>query len=345
MKSRKSYPLDQCPLYTIQSRKKLAQKVFNRDISVLERLANNDSNYRVFDIKHGDKTRQVEVPKPILERIHRRLFILLERIGKPDYLQSGVKGRSYITNAQLHVGSVPLAKLDVKKFYPSVDSARVYRFFNETLRSSPDVSGLLTKLTTYDGHVPTGSCMSQLLAFFAAKPMFDELDRLAAKHRLRFSCYVDDMTFSGVRATPTLLWAAKQIVSAHGFSYHKDHCYTADQRKLVTGVMVNSDRIAILPSKEHELWRHTQALGAGDIKQRIAAMNSLIGRVVAAGQVEARLLARLKRLRGIKAVMEREAQSALKPPVVTGPGVAACSIGSSLNTVRLRRFSPSSALR
>lgn len=323
MKPRKTYPLDQCPLYKMQGRRKLVQEVFNVELLLLERLANNVSNYRVFDIQQGDKTRQVEVPKPILERIHRRLFVLLERIEKPDYLQSGVKGRSYITNAQLHVGPVPLVKLDVKKFYPSVASARVFRFFHETLRCSPDVAGLLTKLTTYNGHVPTGGCVSQLLAFFAAKPMLDELDRLAAEHGLRFSCYVDDMTFSGAHATPAFLWAAKQVVHSHGFSYHKDRCYTAEQRKLVTGVMVDSDHIAILPSKEHELWRQTHDLGTGDLEQRMTAVNSLIGSVVAAGQIEARLLARLKRLRGIKASLERESQSACSSPIATGSAVPA----------------------
>lgn len=309
MKLRKTYLLDQCPIYKMQSRKRLAKEVFNVELSLLERLANDPSNYRVFGIQQGDKIRQVEVPKPILERIHRRLFVLFERIEKPCYLQSGVKGRSYITNAKLHVGPVPLVKLDVKKFYPSVDSARVYRFFYETLHCSPDVAGLLTKLTTYDSHVPTGSCVSQLLAFFAAKPMFDELEHLSAKYGLRFSCYVDDMTFSGIHATPAFLWAAKQVVHSHGFGYHKDGCYTSEQRKLVTGVMVDSDRIAVLPSKEHKLWRQTHDLGTGNLEQRIDAVNSLIGSVVAAGQIEARLLARLKRLRGIKAALEREAQT------------------------------------
>jgi len=293
----------------MQGRKKLAQMIFNADLPLLERLASNATNYRVFDIQQGEKTRQVEVPKPILERIHRRLFVLFERIEKPDYLQSGVKGRSYITNARTHVGPVPLVKIDIKKFYPSVDSARVYRLFHETLHCSPDVAGLLTKLTTHDGHVPTGSCVSQLLAFFAAKPMFDDLYSLAANYGLRFSCYVDDMTFSGARATPEFLWSAKQIIHSHRFSYHKDHCYTAEQGKLVTGVLVDVDRIAILPSKEHALWRQTHDLGSGNVEQRLAAVNSLIGSVVAAGQIEARLLVRLKRLRDVKAALEQEAQT------------------------------------
>lgn len=307
MKLQNTYSLDQSPLYRMRSRKRLAQNVFSVELALLERLASNFSNYRVFDIKQGEKTRQVEVPKPLVERIHRRLFALLERLEKPGYLQSGVKGRSYITNARLHLGAVPLVKLDVKKFYPSVDSTRVYRFFHEKLQCSPDVAGLLTNLTTHDRHIPTGSCVSQLLAFFAAKPMFDELDRLAAEHKLSFSCYVDDMTFSGSCATPEFLWSAKRVVHSHGFGYHKDRCYTSEQRKLVTGVMISGKSIAILPSKEHEIWRRTHDLGSGDFETRLAAVNSLIGSVVAAGQIEARLLERLKRLHNIKTSVKREA--------------------------------------
>ena len=308
MKLRKTHPVNQSQLYRKRSKKKLAQEVFRLELAFLERLASNGTNYRIFNIAQGENTRQVEVPKPLVERIHRRLFALLARIEKPNYLQSGVKGRSYITNAKLHLGRVPLVKLDVKKFYPSVNSARVYRFFNEKLECSPDVAGLLTKLTTYEDHIPTGSCVSQLLAFFAAKPMFDELDGLADEHGVIFSCYVDDMTFSGMHATPKFLWTAKQVIHSHGFGYHKDHCYAAEVNKVVTGVMIRGNTLAILPSKEHEIWRRTHDLGCGDLETRMAAVNSLIGSVVAAGQVEARLLERLKRLRSIKAYFKREAK-------------------------------------
>jgi hypothetical protein len=189
--TRKTYALDQCPLYKIASRKRLAQDVFNVDLPFLERLAANERNYRVFTIKQGEKERQVEVPKVVLERIHRRLFSLLERIEKPDYLHSGVRGRSYISNAKVHIGSVPLVKLDLKKFYPSVDGARVSRFFTGTMRCSPDVAGLLTRLCTFENHVPTGSCVSQLLAFYAAKPLFDELSASIAGSEVAADNYLE----------------------------------------------------------------------------------------------------------------------------------------------------------
>ncbi len=301
MTTRKSYALDQCPLYKIASRKRLAQDIFNTDLPFLERLAANEGNFRVFTIKQGEKERQVEVPKVVLERIHRRLFNLLERIEKPDYLHSGVRGRSYITNAKVHIGSVPLVKLDLKKFYPSVDGARVSRFFTGSMRCSPDVAALLTRLCTFENHVPTGSCVSQLLAFYAAKPLFDELHALSGGAGVRDSCYVDDLTWSGQGATPAFLWAAKQVVHRHGFGYHKDRCFAAGDRKLVTGVMLEGDHIAILPSKEFDLWKNIQALGGFVPQERIVAVNSLIGSAVAAGQIEARFLRRLLRLRQIRA--------------------------------------------
>ena len=225
MVAMKSYPLNQSPLFKMESRRALA-KLVGFDAGVLQTLANRTTNYLCFDITQGEKKRRVEVPKRALERVHRRLFTFLERIEKPEYLHSGRKKRSYITNAQVHVGPTPMVKLDLKKFYPSVASSRVYRFFHEALLCSSDVSALLTKLCTVDQHLPTGSCISQLLAFFAAKPMFDELHEHATKFGNRDSCYVDDLTWSGRNATPSFLWVAKQIVHRHGFQYHKDRSYS-----------------------------------------------------------------------------------------------------------------------
>lgn len=285
------------------SRKRLAREVFNLDLPFLERLAKNPANYRVFSVKQGEKDRRVEMPKIVLERLHRRLFELLARIEKPDYLHSGVKGRSYITNARAHVGDVPLAKLDIRSFYPSITAAKVYRFFNKTLQCSPDVAGLLTNLCTVEGHLPTGSCVSQLLAFFAAKPMFDELHTLALGHGVCDTYYVDDMSFSGESATPSFLWRVKQVVHSHGFKYHKDRCYSAKDKKLVTGVLVDGDHLAVLPSKELDLWKSINALGGHEPEARIAAVNSLIGTVIAAGQIEVRFLQRLRRLRSMRAAL------------------------------------------
>lgn len=288
-----TYPLNQSLLYRVTTRKKLAQEVFGVELPFLERFADRD-NYHRFDVNKGTKPRRVEVPKAAMQRMHRRVFSLLERMRKPDYLHSGVKGRSYITNAKVHVGNVPLVKLDIQKFFPSIDGGRVYRFFNEELRCSEDVSGLLRKLLTVDGHVPTGSCVSQLLAFFGAKPLFDELDELARRRHLRYSCYVDDITFSGAGASNGFLWEAKKVVHRHGLRYHKDHCYQAHVAKVVTGVLVHGAGVAVQPRRELQMWKDLHALAGHDDAERIGAITKLIGSVAAAGQIEGRFIRRFR---------------------------------------------------
>ena len=293
----KPYPLNQSPLFNLKSRKKLAESVFNVNLATLERLAGNGNNFRVFELLQNGKARQVEVPKVVLERFHRRVFTLLARIEKPDYLHSGRKGRSYVTNAGAHIGSVPLVKLDLKKFYPSVDGARVARFLSEGLRCSADVAGLLTRLCVYENHIPTGSCVSQLLAYFAISPMLDELSELAASQQIRMTCYVDDLTFSGAGVGPAFLWSVKQIVHRHGFKYHKERCYRPDDEKIVTGVMIRGDVLTMIASRELELARDISSLSGMDMRERLLAIERLIGKAVAGSQIDVRFLSRIRRLK------------------------------------------------
>lgn len=304
-KIRKSYSLDQCPLYKMSSRRKLAT-LLNFDLSRLESLAAQPMNFRIFEIDQDGKKRTVEVPKRALEKIHRRLFTFLERINKPPYLHSGRKKHSYITNAGAHVGAVPVVKLDLKKFYPSVNTARVYRFFIEALHCSADVGAVLTKLCTVNGHLPTGSCVSQLLAFFAAKPMFDELDGHARTHNVNGTCYVDDLTWSGLNATPNFLWQAKRIVHRHGFKYHKDKVYQAEQPKIVTGVRLVGGVMAVQQGREFAIWRSINDLGGLDEKARLKAFDSLIGKAVASSQIDIRFLQKVKFLRRKRAALVKE---------------------------------------
>ena len=285
------------------SRKKLAG-LLGFSPAAMQRLADKTDNYVKFTIKQGDKKRHIQAPKATLEKVHRKLFTCLLRIEKPDYLHSGRKEHSYITNAKVHQGVVPLVKLDIKQFYPSIDGGRVYRFFQEGLGCSPDVAGLLRNLCTIDGHLPTGSCLSQLLAFFSAKPMFDELHLHAIANEVRGTCYVDDLTWSGQKATPNFLWGAKQIVHEHGFRYHKDIVYTADDKKVVTGVMISGSDLKVIPSRELEVWESFNALGGVNEADRLKAIDSLIGKVSAFSQIDARYLVRVQAFRQRRKTMK-----------------------------------------
>jgi hypothetical protein len=201
---RKEYAVDQCALFKLESKGRLALLLFT-ELSKLERFAElGDGNYKLFPLKavtdpfsKPRKGRDVQEPKTELRQIHDRIHKLLKRVNCPEYLHSAIKGRSYKTNAKAHVGQSRLLKLDVRKFYPTTTESRVYNFFRDEMQSGHDVSGLLARLCTWNGSLATGSPLSPLLSYYANKPMFYELSEMARSRELKFSCYVDDLTFSG----------------------------------------------------------------------------------------------------------------------------------------------------
>lgn len=196
----KKYPLQSSCLYRCKSYAKLARYLgvdsyFLRTIEANLR-AFPQRYYRVFKV--GEKQREIQQPinKKLL-KVHRRLLLLISSIQQPDYLHSGVRGRSYITNASSHLGCRYTLTMDIEKFYASTKAECVFQFFLHDLQVAEDLASLLTCLCVYDDKlIPTGSSVSQILAYWAYHRVFDEINELAFNNNLKFTLYVDDMAFS-----------------------------------------------------------------------------------------------------------------------------------------------------
>src|SRR5690606_31993963 len=124
-----------------------------------------------------------------LKKHQRRIHELLMRIKPPDYLFSPALGRSNIDNARFHANSKVVVTLDIRRFFPSTRASRVFCFFRDGLMCSPDVSGLLTEICTKDGALPTGGPVSPIMAFYAYKPMWEEIKSLCDQEGCIFSVY------------------------------------------------------------------------------------------------------------------------------------------------------------
>jgi len=285
-KDEHSYPINQCALYRLTTKRKLASLLNLTNEKLLWLAEQGDKNYRTFVITpDGRKSRTVEQPKKELEHVHSRLFDLLRRVEAPEYLYSGVRGRSYVTNASQHIGCHNLAKLDIKAFYPSTTTRNVYYFFRDTLQCAPDVAGILASLTTYDGHVPTGSCLSQVLAFYAHYDMFNEIHNLSVSRGVTMTCYVDDLTFSGRAVSRGFLFEIKKLIHQRGLGYHKECFYTKGQAKLVTGVIIKGDDIKAPNRLQLAIHQGVAKLPTSSI---VKPLRSLVGRCNAAFQIEGR---------------------------------------------------------
>lgn len=274
--------LEDCYLYAIASPADLAERL-NSSVPTLERLAHDPRAYKIWTT---DKGRKIQEPKPALQKIHGRVHQLLSRVETPGYLHSSVRGRSYITNAREHISDEPGAKLDLKKFFPSVTRHALFQFFYRRMRCARDVAGLLSHLLTCEGRLPTGSKASSILAFYCFKEMFDELHALAAQRGLVLTCYVDDITFTGTGASQCLP-DAREIIASHGMRSHKVKSFSQGHPRVVTGVLVTSRGIR-LPNRRHlkikaqyDAFRQSQS-----DEQRLSLLHSLISRLHEAAQID-----------------------------------------------------------
>ncbi|EGQ7944619.1 RNA-directed DNA polymerase [Vibrio cholerae] len=237
MKKNKSYKINQSPLYKLSSHKKLAACLgLDNEKTLSNILQHGDNNYYVSTLPSG---RVIEVPKPQLNRIHRRLNKLLTRIEVPDYLNSGVKGRSNVKNAQDHIGELAVLKLDIQNFYQSVTQQQIARCFVKSFACPKDVAETLSKLCVIHGHIPTGSSISQSLAFIVNRPVFDHINIYSISKGIRFTCYVDDLTFSGQTIPKGFSsYITSYLKRNRSYKCHKMRVYKTLTPKLITGAVV-----------------------------------------------------------------------------------------------------------
>lgn len=290
----KTYPLNQSRLFKIHSKHKLSE-ILSTDQKHLVDLSKRSDNYRQFVIEKNGKARGVEVPKPDLDKIHSKIFSYLRKVETPDYLHSGIKSRSHVSNALAHLNCKLLLKLDIKKFYQSTKREAIYRFFVNDLKCAPDVSNILSSLCSVNGHVPTGSKLSQLIAYYSAKPMFDEIYKIAKDGGTIFTVYVDDLSFSGDQIPGELIWEAKKVITRYGYKYHKEIRYAEESTKVVTGIALKDSK-ALVRNKHHkniyELYvKHLK----GDIS--VSELKKLLGMLNSASQVSDKHLNIAKTLR------------------------------------------------
>lgn len=279
---RECYPLHQSPLYKMRGKGQF-EAVIGVQWDAVDKLL-GPKNYRVWT---NSKGRVIQQPLRRLAAVHGRIANLLSRIELPDYVFSK-KGRSYADNARQHVGTVPLIKTDIHKFYPSVTRDMVYRLFARDFQCAEDIAHRLADICCYrQEHVPTGSTLSGRVAFFAARHMFDEIAAIATERECRMTAYVDDITVSGHGATKRFLGEIRKVVRRNGLKtkQRKSRTYAPTAAKTVTGTIVAGEALRLPNARYLKIWKTKQALAiaAGPEKKRLHG--ALRGRLQEANQV------------------------------------------------------------
>lgn len=280
-----SHDRNQSILYKVTSPQMLADRLLISREELDTLLADADPYKRWIDKKSG---RAIQEPRPRLAKVHRRIAMLLARIDTPPYLHSAKKGRSYISNAAAHSVEDGCVKIDVRKFYSSARAQAVYHFFLDRMACDGDVAGMLAKLLTVDGHLPTGSSASPIVSYFAYEDLFHELAVLAEACGCKMTVYVDDIVFTGVGATRRLLFAARKAIGKRHLHGHKTKLFRPGQPRVITGVVVTKSGLR-LPNRRQVRIADDQRL-FDDLplgREKLILARRLTGRLIEASQVDA----------------------------------------------------------
>lgn len=221
--------------------------------------AHTDGYYREFT----DKGRPIAEPLGQLRLLQQRLQYLLADIELPEYMHGGVKGRSPVTNARLHVGKAAVLNFDVKQFFPSVKPRYVYKMFYTHLRFPADVAHWLTKLVTFKGQLPQGAPTSTVVANLVILPLCRRLKILSSKHNSDYGQFVDDGTLSGPLYLENLRNLIEKIIRQEGFQAspkpHKRRTRYYWEEQVVNGVRVNK-RIGVPQYKLYQIHEQIRLL-------------------------------------------------------------------------------------
>jgi hypothetical protein len=232
-------------------------------------------HYRVL-AKAGGSIRLIEIPKPRLKDLQRRiLFGILDRVPSHSAVHGFVKGRSIQTFAAPHVGGRVVLRMDLENFFPSFAGVRVQSFFR-TIGYPETVADLLGGLATNEvprgtwrevikqpgyalgpvelwhvqnmyarPHLPQGAPSSPSLANLCSYRLDCRLNGLAQSAGATYTRYADDLAFSGdegfaggVGRFSTLVAA---ILNEEGFAvqYRKTRIMRQSSRQHLAGLVTN----------------------------------------------------------------------------------------------------------
>lgn len=232
--------------------------------------------------KKGKLRKVVDAVDPRLKEIQTRILGLLNNLSLSSNAHGWIKKRSIKTNAIPHCGNPAKLCLDLKDCYPNVPSMRIRRLFEEELGCSPQVSSVLTRLTTYDFCLSQGFSTSGALLNLVFRPIDALLKSYANQYSLQYSRYGDDLTFSGIFIPEFFKRNIKRIITQHNFILNdkKEEFTQGNFSPLVTGINTSGPTPKVprefkrrLRAAEHEL--SVKEMDAGE---RENLQNSIKGR-------------------------------------------------------------------
>lgn len=199
--------------------------------------------------KKSGSWREISIPSYTLHIVQKWILIhILNKLTPSNQSMAFRPGSSYgiKQNAIHHAQTLYGLSVDLKDFFPSISSNKIYTVFSN-LGYNKFAASILTNLCTLDGKLPQGSSCSPALSNLVCRSLDKRLMGVCQKRGIIYTRYADDMYFSCDDKTLLLRYfhVFKSIIEDEGFSVNdeKTHYYTPTNKKRITGVTVVQDHI------------------------------------------------------------------------------------------------------
>lgn len=208
---------------------------------------------------------------------------ILEKIPSHSSCKGFDKNTSIKQNAEIHLHSECILKIDLLRFFDSINEKRVYGVF-KSLGYQKNLCVYLAKICTIEqsesyykhfkknelklrnymlskneGILPQGAPTSPKLSNLILRRLDKRLTNLCSKHNIKYSRYADDLTFSGKK---DLLINLKKVIYKIIFdenlfvNFGKTKLITRGNSFLVTGLSVQNSKVQIINKKKKEIEHH-----------------------------------------------------------------------------------------
>lgn len=217
-----------------------------------------ENYYKTFEIpkKNGD-LRQINAPQGDLKEVQRKLANSLwayhieyckSKNFKLNISHAFEKKKSIITNSIIHRNKRYVLNFDLENFFDSFHFGRVRGYFekNQEFNLPVEIATIIAQLTCYKGCLPQGAPSSPIITNLISNILDMRLIKIARKHKMNYTRYADDMTFSTndskfLDFKELFINELTQEVIKSGFSLNnrKTRLIFRDSRQEVTGLVVN----------------------------------------------------------------------------------------------------------
>jgi RNA-directed DNA polymerase len=233
-------------------------KAFGIESEILYIASHNPSYTKMQIPKSNGDLRVVFAPNQNLKKAQRKIADKLNKVYSP-LLPDGVMGfvkvkdweshkRDIVSNAKLHLKSKYLVNLDIKDFFPSINTNMVKSTLNRLIKIDPECLEIVCNLLMHNGSLPPGSPASPVISNLVLLQLDKNIGTYCKSNKLIYSRYADDISISSkgkVDACQIDNICAMIMESGFQINTEKTKKYGKKDIKEVTGIAVQNKKLRL----------------------------------------------------------------------------------------------------